>query len=79
MKTNHTAPEGLWGHAVTYTRIDEEGKMWIGNHEYETQVNYCPFTGEPAPKQMILGDVEKWTYGEDKTPVKKLFKEYINE
>lgn len=46
------APKGLWGSALDYVRIDEDGKMWVGNHEYETRVNYCPFTGVPAPKQM---------------------------
>ena len=50
----YRSPEGLWGIAISYTRIDEEGKMWIGNGEYESQVNYCPFTGTPAPIQMIV-------------------------
>ena len=79
-KTRHFAPKGLWGQAVDYTRIDKEGKMWIGNGEYETQANYCPFTGEPAPKQMKSVDVESWNY-DDGVENKKLVtvKEYINE
>jgi len=50
--------------------------MWVGNGEYETQVNYCPFTGQPAPKQMKLVDVEykKWNSEETYT-----IKEYKNE
>lgn len=54
MQENYNAPYKLWGDAITYTRIDEKGRMWAGNGEYETQVNYCPFTGTPAPKQMTL-------------------------
>ena len=80
MKIEHRAPSNLWGVAVEYTRIDKEGKMWIGNGEYETQVNYCPFTGDPAPKQMKLVDRELWDYS-DGIENKKLVtvKEYINE
>ena len=77
-KTEHTSPNKLWGHACKYTKIDDEGKMWVGNDEYETQVNYCPWTGEPAPKQMKLGDVELWSFSENKEGVKKLFKQYVN-
>ena len=29
-----------------------DGTIWIGNDEYETQVNFCPMTGEPAKKMM---------------------------
>jgi hypothetical protein len=73
---SYTAPDGLWGSAIGYTRIDDDGKMWVGNGEYETQVNYCPFTGQPAPKQMKLVDVEykKWNSEETYT-----IKEYKNE
>jgi hypothetical protein len=77
-KIKYTSPDGLWGHACTYTKIDDEGKMWVGNDEYETQVNYCPWTGEPAPKQMKLEDVELWSFSENKKGVKKLFKQYVN-
>jgi hypothetical protein len=59
---------GLWGHAVTYTRVDKMGKMWIGNGEYENQVNYCPYTGIAAPVQMKLTKViNNRTYYEDLT------------
>jgi hypothetical protein len=57
---NYISPEGLWGIAIDYTRIDKEGKMWVGNGEYETQVNYCPFTGTQAPKQMKVEYHEKY-------------------
>jgi hypothetical protein len=48
----YTTPDGLWGVAISYTRTDKEGKMWVGNGEYESQVNYCPVTGQMAPVQM---------------------------
>lgn len=52
-KQYYKAPNKLWGSAVDYVYTDESGKMFVGNNEYETQVNYCPFTGIPAPKQMV--------------------------
>lgn len=52
----YKAPQHRWGPAVTYVKIDKAGKMWVGNDEYETQVNYCPFTGVQAPTQMITVD-----------------------
>lgn len=41
-----------YGIAVDRVIIDENGRMWVCNDEYSTQVNYCPFTGTPAPVQM---------------------------
>jgi hypothetical protein len=52
--TKYRTLDGLWGPATCYTRIDEDGKMWIGNDEYESQVNFCPVTGEKAPTQMVF-------------------------
>jgi hypothetical protein len=74
-KDEYCAPRGAWGDATTYTRIDESGKMWIGNGEYESQVNYCPMTGAKAPVQMKLTDTT-WNYNDGTS---KTFKEYINE
>ena len=42
--------------AIDYVRVGEDGKMWAGNGEYESQVNFCPFTGTPAPVQMKAED-----------------------
>jgi hypothetical protein len=74
-KDEYLAPRGAWGDATTYTRIDESGKMWIGNEEYESQVNYCPMTGAKAPVQMKPTDTT-WNYSDGTS---KTFKEYINE
>ena len=73
---NYTTPYELWGHAINYTRIDEEGKMWVGNDEYESQVNFCPMTGIEAPVKLKL--VEKIVTEKDGI-ITKTFKEYTNE
>lgn len=61
----YRAPADAYGPAVSYTRTDEQGRMFIGNGEYETQVNYCPFTGVAAIVKM---EVEHH----------KTFKKYVN-
>jgi hypothetical protein len=38
-----------------------EGRMWVGNDEYETQVNFCPFTGKEALTEMKL--IKNTEYG----------------
>ena len=55
----YKSPDGLYGPAVTAVRMDEEGKMWIENGEYESQVNFCPFTGTPAEKKMEVSDTTR--------------------
>jgi hypothetical protein len=74
-KEKYCAPRGIWGDATTYTRIDESGKMWIGNGEYESQVNYCPMTGVEAPVKLKL--VEEIITQNDGTT--RTYKNYINE
>lgn len=49
----HIAPSKLWGTAIETVHIDGDGYMWVENGEYATRVNYNPFTGEPAPSQMV--------------------------
>lgn len=48
----YRSPEDLYGEAISYTIFKEDGTIWVGNDEYETQVNYCPMTGEQAKKMM---------------------------
>ena len=69
-KEYYKSPNKLWGSAVDYVYTDESGKMFVGNDEYETQVNYCPFTGTPAPKQM--NEIDKNFFD------KKIKKEFQN-
>jgi len=49
----------LYGGAIFYTRIDADGKMWVGNGEYESQVNYCPITGKKAKLKIDNPNIEK--------------------
>ncbi|MHC1702275.1 MAG: hypothetical protein AB9846_00065 [Tenuifilaceae bacterium] len=42
------SPDKAYGVAVNYCYEDEVGKLWVGNIEYESQVNYCPVCGYKA-------------------------------
>jgi hypothetical protein len=44
-------PQSGYGAAIEYCYEDENKKFWVGNGEYGSQVNYCPFCGEKAPIQ----------------------------
>ena len=54
-------PDELYGPAIKYTRIDVHGRMWVGDYEYESQVNYCPMTGKKAPIQLEV--IKTWESG----------------
>ena len=49
----------LYGSAIYYTCIDADGKMWVGNGEYESQVNYCPITGKKAKIKIEEPNIEE--------------------
>lgn len=40
-----------YGPAVDYCTEDSDGTLWVGNGEYKTQVNFCPFCGFKAETQ----------------------------
>lgn len=42
---------GNYGEAITGLR-EIDGELWIGNGEYCTQVNFCPYCGKKADKQI---------------------------
>ncbi len=44
----YKVPSSGYGEAICYCIEDDEGKFWVGNDEYESQVNYCPFCGAIA-------------------------------
>ena len=44
-------PQDGYGPAVTACEENDRGEFWAGNHEYATQVRYCPFCGAKAPVQ----------------------------
>ena len=37
-----------YGPAVTDCRELADGTLWVGNDEYGSRVNFCPFTGRKA-------------------------------
>lgn len=43
---------GMFGEAVTYCFEADDGWFWVGNFEYESAVEFCPFCG--AHSQTIL-------------------------
>jgi hypothetical protein len=47
-------PFDAHGHAVEYCLESIEGELWVDNGEYSTRVNYCPFCGYKAKKQVEL-------------------------
>jgi hypothetical protein len=46
------AEHGQYGYAVMYCVENEVGELWVDNDEYQSQVNYCPFCGYKAAKQI---------------------------
>lgn len=34
--------------AISYCYEDTDGKLWITNEEYASQVNFCPYCGYTA-------------------------------
>lgn len=47
-------PFANYGPAAGVCWEDGDGFMWIGNGEYTTQVNYCPFCGKRAKTPVKL-------------------------
>jgi len=41
-----------WGNAIDLCEGHEDGTFWVGNSEYGSQVNFCPFCGQKAPVQI---------------------------
>ncbi len=42
----------VYGPAIEYCTEDVEGKLWSGNGEYQSQVNFCPGCGFQARTQI---------------------------
>lgn len=43
-------PYGAYGSAICDCVENSEGELWVGNGEYKSQVNFCPFCGFKARK-----------------------------
>ena len=46
-------PSRAYGAAAETCSDDEQGRFWISNGEYSSQVNFCPVCGAKAPQQII--------------------------
>jgi hypothetical protein len=49
-------PHGAYGAAITDASIDD-GELWIGNGEYASRVNFCPWCGMAAEKPVAAADL----------------------
>ncbi len=47
-RCERSLPEAAYGAALTYCYEDEDGKLWVTNEEYASQVNHCPYCGHTA-------------------------------
>ena len=46
-------PSSGYGVAVSSCVETDEG-MFVGNGEYESRVNYCPFCGKKSDRQVVM-------------------------
>lgn len=51
-----SSPHGSYGCAVDYCQEDEQGRFWVGNGEYSSQVKFCPECGIQAPNICLTPD-----------------------
>lgn len=51
---SYRVPKNQESTLVLYVREEEDGSMWVTYGFDEVRVNYCPFTGTPAKKQMTV-------------------------
>lgn len=51
---NYSAPSSGYGSAIDYCYERENGELWVTNEEYASQVNFCPYCGYKAKKQVKL-------------------------
>ena len=62
IKTQHeceiSRPHGSYGYAIDYCSEDEQGRFWVGNGEYYSQVKFCPECGIQATNIDLTPDPE---------------------
>lgn len=46
-KCKGNLPESLYGAAIDHC-FEEDGKLFVSNSEYMSQVNFCPYCGYEA-------------------------------
>lgn len=50
----YNVPYDAYGAAIEQCSEYEDGELWVGNGEYASRVNYCPFCGYKAVSQWDL-------------------------
>ncbi len=50
-----SSPNGGHGPAVDSCHEDDDGRYWVGNDEYVSQVAFCPYCGAEAPTKPTCG------------------------
>jgi hypothetical protein len=45
------AYQEAYGTAIDHC-VERDGQFWVGNGEYGSRVNYCPYCGAKAPSQV---------------------------
>ncbi len=54
---------GIAGPAILDCTENEDGELWAGNGEYDTQVNFCPACGHKAKVPSPLTSKDKGARG----------------
>jgi hypothetical protein len=49
-------PQSGYGPAINYCAEEPYGSLWVGNDEYSSQVNFCPYCGYKAKIQIQPGE-----------------------
>lgn len=69
----YALPRGNWGSAVDHcVDLNNTGEFWVGNGEYASRVNFCPFCGAKAGMQTIeevKAEVEKEQEKSSEVPI----------
>lgn len=61
-KCNFYSESRIYGPAVDVCFEQDDGSLWVGNGEYSSRINFCPFCGYKARTQARL---EKPMYDEE--------------
>lgn len=49
---DYNLSHGAYGPAIESTYELDDNTLWVGNSEYASQVNYCPYCGYKAQVQV---------------------------
>jgi hypothetical protein len=49
-----STPSEAYGAAISHCSENELGELWVTNDEYASRVNFCPYCGHKAARQMTF-------------------------